>query len=320
MLGEPLMTRARALPLMLALAACGGGGPATPPGDGARGDGPGGGDAAIDAPPGLEPGSMQVSWMHGSASCAQNADPEVQVHAYNATTHIIRQNKCDNFEAPFVYVLVGATSALVLDTGATTTPTLRSTVRGLVGARPLLVAHSHHHGDHVAGDAQFAGQPMTTVVARTRAAVQAAFGIMTWPTDPGTLDLGGGRVLDVLAIPGHQAEHIAIYDRRTGLLLTGDTLYPGMLFINDWATYRASISRLADFVTDNPISHVLGAHVEMTSTPKVSYPYGTTYQPSEHVLQLSAAHVMELDAALTALGPSPSGVPIAYDDFVIDPP
>ncbi len=305
---------------VLALAACPGRGPATP-GDGAGGDGPGGGGDGRpgDGPAGLEPGSLQVSWMHGSANCAQDGNPEVQVHAYNATTHIIRQNKCDNFEAPFIYVLVGATSALVLDTGATTTPTLRNTVRGLVGSRALIVAHSHSHGDHVAGDAQFAGQPMTTVIARTRAAIQTAFGIASWPADPGMLDLGG-RVLDVLAIPGHQAEHIAIYDRRTGLLLTGDTLYPGLLFINDWPTYRTSISRLADFVSAHPIAHVLGAHVEMTATPKQVYPYGTTYQPNEHVLQLSAAHVMELDAALTALGPTPPAAPVAHDDFVINPP
>jgi glyoxylase-like metal-dependent hydrolase (beta-lactamase superfamily II) len=319
MLETPVMLPARALStLLLALAACAGRGPNTSV-DGATGDGPGGGgDAATDAPSGLEPGTLQVRWMHGSANCAQNTDPEVQVHAYNATTHIIRQNKCDNFEAPFIYVLAGATTALVLDTGATNTPTLRNTVRGLVGTRQLIAAHSHHHGDHQAGDAQFAGQPMTTVVARTRAAVQAAFGIATWPTSPGMLDLGG-RVLDVLAIPGHQAEHIAIYDRRTGLLLTGDTLYPGMLFVNDWATYRASVSRLADFVAAHPIAHVLGAHVEMTATPKVSYPYGTTYQPDEHALQLSAAHVTELDAALTALGPTPPAAPVAHDDFVITP-
>ncbi len=318
MLADPLMRRARVFALGLALAACGGRDPGVP-GDGGGGDGPGGGEAGVDAPSGLEPGTFPARWMHGSANCAQNTDPELQVHAYNATTHIIRQNKCDNFEAPFIYVLVGATSALVLDTGATNTPALRDAVRGLVGSRPLLAAHSHHHGDHFAGDAQLAGQPMTTVVARTRAAVQAAFGIATWPTDPGMLDLGG-RVLDVLAIPGHQTEHIAIYDRRTGLLLTGDTLYPGMLFINDWSTYRTSISRLADFAAARPIAHVLGAHVEMTATPKLSYPYGTTYQPNEHVLQLSAAHVMELDAALDALGPTPPMAPIAHDDFVIDPP
>jgi hypothetical protein len=137
------MTSARAvLLLVLALAACSGRGPATP------GDGPGGGDDGRpgDGPAGLEPGTLQVSWMHGSASCAQDANPEVQVHAYNATTHVIRQNKCDNFEAPFIYVLVGATSALVLDTGATTTATLRNTVRGLVGTRALIVAHSEGGG------------------------------------------------------------------------------------------------------------------------------------------------------------------------------
>jgi glyoxylase-like metal-dependent hydrolase (beta-lactamase superfamily II) len=308
----------RSAALLLALAACGGA-PATP-GDGNGGDGPGGRrDAAVDAPSGLTPGTLQVSWMHGSANCAQNADPEVQVHAYNATTHIIRQNKCRTFEAPFIYVLAGTTSALVFDTGGTNTPTLYTTVRGLIGSLPLLAAHTHSHGDHVAGDPQFTGQPLTTVVARTRAAIQAAFGITTWPTSTGTLDLGG-RVLDVLAIPGHQTEHIAIYDRQTGLLLTGDSLYPGLLFVSDWPTYRTSMSRLAQFAATHPIAHVLGAHIEMTSTPRVNYPYGTTYQPAEHVLQLSASHVMELDAALTAMGPTPPGTPVAYDHFVIDPP
>jgi hydroxyacylglutathione hydrolase len=277
---------------------------------GSHPDGPG--------PGGLVPGSLAVSWMHGSANCAQNSDPEVQVHAYNATTYIIRQNKCRTFEAPFVYVLIGSQSALLLDTGATNTIALRDTVRGLVGTKPLLVAHSHAHGDHVASDSKFAGQPMTTVVGTSRAAVQAAFGLTSFTTTVGTYDLGG-RVLDVLGIPGHEPAHIAIYDRQTGILLTGDTLYPGLLFINDWAAYRTSVGRLAQFVATHPIAHVLGAHIEMTSTPRQNYPYGTTYQPAEHVLELSAAHVTELDAALTALGPTPPAQPVAHDDFVIDP-
>jgi glyoxylase-like metal-dependent hydrolase (beta-lactamase superfamily II) len=267
---------------------------------------------------GLVPGTLQVSWMHGSASCATNTDPELQVHEYNATTHIIRQNKCDTFEAPFVYVLEGTETVFVLDSGGTSSPTLATTVRTMAGQKPLLVAHSHSHGDHTAGDAQFAAQPMTTVIGKTTAAVQAAFGIGTWPTDMGTLDLGD-RVLDVLAIPGHQTQHVAVYDRQTGLLLTGDSLYPGLLFINDWTTYRESIGRLAVFAVAHPIAHVLGAHIEMTSTPGVNYPYGTTYQPEEHVLELSAAHVAELDTALTELGPTPPASPVAHDDFVIDP-
>jgi hydroxyacylglutathione hydrolase len=312
------MTRGIAL---LLLAGCTGGAPQTP---GQRddaavtptGDGAGG---TIDAPPGgLESGSLTVSWMHGSQNCTTNTDPEVQVHAYNPTLHIIRQNKCKTFEAPFIYVIEGDTKALAIDTGATTTTTLRDSVRGLIGTKQLIVAHSHAHGDHKAGDATFSGQPNTTLVATSLSAIQAQFSIATWPTSPGTIDLGG-RVLDVLGIPGHEAQHIAIYDRKTGMLFTGDSLYPGLLFINDWATYRTSIKRLAQFAATRPISYVMGAHVEMTATPKQVYPYGTTYQPNEHVLQLAAAQLVELDGALTQLGATPPSQPVAYDHFVIDP-
>jgi len=263
-------------------------------------------------------GSLAVRWMHGAASCAASTDPELQVHAYDADTYIIRQDKCRTFEAPFVYLLLGADRALLLDTGATASAGLRDTIAPLVGSRPLLVAHSHAHGDHVASDARFAGQPSTTVLGTSVGAVAAAFGIDPWPNAEGALDLGG-RVLDVLAIPGHQQAHIALYDRETELLFTGDSLYPGLLFIDDWSEYRASVGRLAEFVARHAVSHVLGAHVEMTSTPGVSYPYGTVYQPEEHVLELSASHVIELDAALTLLGPAPPAAPVAHDDFVIAP-
>jgi hydroxyacylglutathione hydrolase len=266
----------------------------------------------------LSLGSLEVSWMHGAASCAQSADPELQVHAYTATTYILRQDKCRTFEAPFMYLLLGAQTALLLDTGATNSAGLRDAVRSLVGARALLVAHTHAHGDHVASDSRFRNQPATTVVGTSVAAVQQAFGFEAWPTDTAELDLGG-RVLDVIAAPGHEQSHIALYDRETGLLLTGDTLYPGWLFIEDWTSYRASVHRLAEFVAEHPVSHVLGAHVEMTSTPGLAYPYQTVYQPNEHVLQLDAAHVLELDAALVGLGPSPPGAPVAHDDFVITP-
>ncbi len=88
----------RATALVAVLTACTGTAP--PPGGGAvdapagsSGDAPGGGNP--DAPAGtLDGGSLTVSWMHGSASCATNMDPEIQVHAYNPTVHIIRQNKC----------------------------------------------------------------------------------------------------------------------------------------------------------------------------------------------------------------------------------
>lgn len=312
----------RASVLVACLAACTGTAP-TPGGGavdapaGGTSDGPGGTNP--DAPAGtLEGGTLTVSWMHGSANCQTNTDPEVQVHAYNATVHIIRQNKCRTFEAPFIYVIEGTTRALVIDSGATNTTALRTAIRGLVPTKPIVVAHSHNHGDHKAGDSTFVGQANTTVVGTSLASIQAQFNIATWPTSAGAIDLGG-RVLDVIAIPGHEPQHLAFYDRKTGLLFTGDTLYPGLLFINDWATYRTSVARLAQFVASHPIAHVLGAHIEMTATAKQVYPYGTTYQPNEHALPLTAAHVMELDAALSQLGATPPANPVARDDFVIDP-
>ncbi len=307
------------------------------------GEGSGGSNApvdmsasVVDAGAGLAPGTLAVSWMHGQADCSKSTDPELQLLQYNANTYIMRQDKCRTFEAPFVYVLLGSKSALLLDTGDTTSTGIHDKVVTLIGSRPLLVAHTHAHGDHVDSDDAFSGQPNTTVVAHTVAAVQAAFGISTWPTSQGSLDLGD-RVLDVIAIPGHETTHVALYDRQTGILLTGDTLYPGLLFVSDWTAYRASVARLQQFAASRPISHVLGAHIEMTATPTVNYAYGTTYQPNEHVLELAASHLAELNDALTALGPTaPTSsrvsqcqnaarpldagcAMIVHNDFVIDP-
>ena len=131
---------ARALVLSLLVVGCGGeagvdpGGGAPPDASTLSDAGTPIVDAAEPGPDagGLVPGSLQVSWMHGSSSCAQNNDPELQVHAYNDSTYILRQNKCRTFEAPFVYLLLGQQSALLLDTGATYSATLRYTVQPMV--------------------------------------------------------------------------------------------------------------------------------------------------------------------------------------------
>ena len=124
-----------------------------------------------------------------------------------------------------MYLLVGASKALLVDTG-TGGVDLRGEVTKMLAGKnvQLIVAHSHSHGDHVGGDGAFKNQPSTTVVGLQPSTVKQFFGIVG--DAPGVFDLGG-RVVDVLAIPGHQAAHVAYYDHETKLLLTGDTLYPG---------------------------------------------------------------------------------------------
>ncbi|HMC77462.1 MAG TPA: MBL fold metallo-hydrolase, partial [Vicinamibacterales bacterium] len=199
----------------------------------------------------------------------------------------------------------GAKEALLVDSGATGADP-SAVVDGLLRAHarrqqkpelPLLVVHSHGHGDHVAGDAALRRRTGTRVVDTPAQAVARFFAIQDWPRDVAQYDLGD-RILDIVPIPGHEVASIAIYDRRTGILLTGDTLYPGRLYVRDAEAFRQSIDRLVDFTATRRLTHALGAHIENTRTPYVDYPEGTIFQPEEHALELGRAHLLELQLAL----------------------
>lgn len=265
----------------------------------------------------------EKAWIHGSPDCAANADPPIEVRQHDADTYVLRQNKCVHFEAPFIYVLFGERAVLVLDTGATADPQrfpLYQTVQGLVAQRgtakvDILVAHSHSHGDHKAADAQFAGKPGVTLVAPTGEAVRRHFGFAAWPQGTATLDLGN-RTLTVIPAPGHQDEAIAIHDSRTQWLLTGDSLYPGRLYVKNWDEYRASIRRLAQFAATHPVAAVMGTHVELSKAGE-QFRAGSTHQPDEAPLALAAADLRELDRLLQAAGDAPRE--IATPRFVVVP-
>ena len=177
----------------------------------------------------------------------------------------------------------------------------------------LVVSHSHGHGDHTAGDKGF---EWATVVPAKPEAEQKAFGITNWPESAGSIDLGD-RVVDVLAIPGHEVAHLAYYDRRTGILLTGDSLYPGRLYVSDYPSFLESMRRLVRFTADKPVTHILGCHIEQSATPYVDYPVGTRYQPEEHELALGRAHLLELVDGLEKMNGKP--VKVAFRDFTIFP-
>src|SRR5213592_3906782 len=68
----------------------------------------------------LVPGTMDVHWNEGSEDCVRNPQPPIQVHRYNAQTFILRENLCATYEAPFIYLLIGKSKALLIDTGAVT--------------------------------------------------------------------------------------------------------------------------------------------------------------------------------------------------------
>ena len=254
-------------------------------------------------------GTLDVHWIHGSRSRRHRTDPPLQVHRYTDDTFIIRQSKDLTYEAPFVFLLFGDDRALLLDTGDLADDTLRGTVDELVAAwlqrhpregYQLVVAHTHAHGDHIAGDASFLGRPDTVVVGTSMDDVCAFLGFTTWPDGVVTFDLGG-RPLDVIAIPGHEPASIACYDTRTGLLLTGDTVYPGRIYVRDVPAFVASINRLVDLAAERDVTHLLGCHIEMTRTAGRDYPLGCRYQPDEPPLQMSVDQLREIQRQVKEL-------------------
>lgn len=261
-------------------------------------------------------------WINGTAA----SEPETQVQAIDGDTFVIRQSVKTNFEAPFLYLLFGRDRVLLLDTGAgglkirPTVDRLVAEWRGKHGGRPirLVVAHSHSHGDHHAGDDEFRGRPDTDLVGLKPAEVAAFFHFTNWPRAVARFDLGG-RVLDLLATPGHQSAHIMVYDARTRLLFSGDMLYPGRLYVplNHFDDFRASAARLAAFAKTHPIRALLGAHIEMTTTPGKDYPMEAPVHTDEHPLQLAPSTIEELRAAVAKAGPAPAID--RHADFIVFP-
>lgn len=268
-------------------------------------------------------GLSEKTWIHGAADCTRNQDPPLETFRFDADTHIFRQSKCLNFEGPFIYVMFGQHTVFIQDTGATADSAqfpLYESVRALMKERGtdklnILVTHSHSHGDHIAADAQFRGQPGVTLIEPTGAAVRQYFGFTSWPEGTASIDLGG-RTLTVLPAPGHQDEALVVYDERTRWLLTGDSVYPGRLYVRNWAAFRASVQRMVTFAKTHPVSAVMGTHIEL-ARDGTQYPAGTTYQPNEASLTLTTRDLDDLNQLLREAGERPRQ--IATPRFVVSP-
>ena len=277
-------------------------------------DGPDGG--------GVEPGVLPPSWATGGPKCIEL--PDWEVHEYNPDFFILRQSGCVHYEKPFLYLIFGNEKALLVDTGAgePKTGAIVSKIikqwldRNKRDSITLVVSHSHSHGDHTAGDKDFIGKPNVEFVLSEPKALSKAFGISAWPTSIGKIDLGG-RPIDVIPIPGHDTASVAYYDAKTGVLLTGDSLYPGRLYVRDWKGFADSTKRMVDFTEGKIVTYVLGAHVEQHKQPYRDYVVHTQYQPEERALALDRAHLVELDLALRSLGDMPRKA--AYAAFTIWP-
>ena len=180
------------------------------------------------------------------------------------------------FEEVISYLILGQRSALLFDTGMGI-GRISKVVAGLTPL-PVTVLNSHTHFDHTGGNAEFSDilgrdTPFTRESARgqtdtySRHALAPGricgqlppgvrantysirpFRVTRFVKDGELLDLGGRR-LEVLFTPGHTPDSLSLLDRENGLLFTGDTFYPGPIYLftpeTDFSAYANSVHRLA---------------------------------------------------------------------------
>jgi glyoxylase-like metal-dependent hydrolase (beta-lactamase superfamily II) len=94
--------------------------------------------------------------------------------------------------------------------------------------------------------------------------------VTKWLHDRDRIDLGG-RTIEVIVTPGHTPDSICLFDRANGLLFSGDTYYPGTIWIyrpeTDLTAYGNSVRKIAALRPQ--VKMVLGAHNVAVSPPSV---------------------------------------------------
>jgi glyoxylase-like metal-dependent hydrolase (beta-lactamase superfamily II) len=180
------------------------------------------------------------------------------------------------FEEVISYLILGDKKAVLFDTGMGISD-IEKTVRGLTTLH-VIVINSHTHNDHVgdnwrfrdvnvlAGGGDFSRQNAKGSGADAQAELAPGslcgklpagfdaktyatkpFHITHWLHDGEKIDLGG-RVLEVIATPGHTPDAVSLLDSGNGLLFTGDTYYPGPIYLyrpeTDLDAYVASMEKL----------------------------------------------------------------------------
>jgi glyoxylase-like metal-dependent hydrolase (beta-lactamase superfamily II) len=200
------------------------------------------------------------------------------------------------FEEVISYLIVGDHQALLFDTGLGVA-SIRDVVAQLTKL-PVTVLNSHTHFDHTGGNAEFSdilsedssfshknAEGQSNIYSRDALMPERvcgtlppgvrpeAYAIRPWHLtrtikDGERIDIGG-RELEVLFTPGHTPDSLSLLDRRNGLLFTGDTFYPGPIYLftpeTDFAAYVHSVARLAQLAPT--LQLLLPAHNVPVATP-----------------------------------------------------
>lgn len=202
-----------------------------------------------------------------------SADPWFEV--YRAAPGVFAIYEPHQFEEAISFLILGQKRAVLFDTGLGIGD-IKRVVTALTDL-PIVVMNSHTHNDHVGDNWEFGvifGMDTEFTRANAKGSREDAHAELTPDSICGQLPAGfdardystrpfhithvihdgekielGGRVLEVIATPGHTPDAICLLDRKNGLLFTGDTYYPAPIWLyrpeTDLNAYVKSVERMA---------------------------------------------------------------------------
>ena len=223
------------------------------------------------------------------------SDPWFEV--YKPASNVFAIYEPHQSEEVISYLVVGEKRALLFDTGMGISDIKKVTTE--LTNLPIIVLNSHTHDDHVGGNWEFSTiYGMDTGFTHknalgsredaqdeitpdqicgtlpngfdAKAYATRPWKITAYTHDGDRFDLGG-RIIEVIATPGHTPDAISLIDRANGLLFTGDTYYPAPIWLfrpeTNLDAYAASIRRLAALAPQ--VKLVLGAHNIPVASPTI---------------------------------------------------
>lgn len=204
-----------------------------------------------------------------------------------------------NYQEVISYLIVGSKRNVLFDTGMGMSKI--ADIVNKLSPLPVVVINSHSHSDHIGGNHEFETVlAVDTPYTRANAArgsshahqrpevTPAALCMEKLPTldtanfsilpfqdkirgyihDGDTLQLGN-RTVEVMIVPGHTPDCVALVDRDNGYLWTGDMFYEAHIWLfmegTDLDAYEKSVGRFADLAPT--LQRVFPAHNKPVAEP-----------------------------------------------------
>ena len=163
------------------------------------------------------------------------------------------------------FVLEGTEKALLIDSGMNTPDA--GEIAKKITKKPLELLNTHADVDHISGNGAFDSCYMCDAEEENYRA-HGAKGNIRAIKEGDVIDLGD-RPLEIIEIPGHTPGSIAILDINSRILISGDSVQSGIIFMfgpfRSMETYVGSMKKLMTF-TDR-FDSIWPSHGDIPVTP-----------------------------------------------------